>query len=244
MKVIAPERILAEKRGFVQARCEIIWRGRSTLVLDVSGNAFPAFEKPVRCISYLDEYIILCPMQKLVEHKIFWEDIVNYLAPDYSRLIKHEVNSACLVEMFRLAETAGVAIDGSLVVDFGCGDGIIQTALIGYQPRGVIGVERNNWQRQQAQAAGLEVVSRWQDINHPVDLIVGCYAVHMGCAQELFGLASRWLRPGGVVLANCYKNIGIEHVSVAEFCGVLDIMIVPRFAAGRGPLFLAKRHAD
>ena len=244
MKIITPLEYIVSYQDFVRTSCEIKWQGRVAVVMEVSGREFPVFTKPTRVISYLDEYVVLSPFQELEEHKVFWKDIVNFIAPDYSRLTKPEVNLECLTEMFRLAESAGVSIEKSIVVDFGCGDGIIQSVLLDYLPKRIIGIEGNEYQRSQARKTGLRVVARWQDIKCAVDLIVGCYSIHMGCAEELFDLASRWLRPDGILLANCYKEIGIEHVDIVKYSETLEISVIPKFPSGRGPLFIARRHAQ
>ena len=108
----------------------------------------------------------------------------------------------------------------------------------------VIGIESNATQRGLATRAGLEVVSTWEEIDCVVDIIVACYALHMGCSGELFSLARRSLRPGGIMLANCYKDVGMEHIDPTEYRQSLQIVLVPRFVVGRGPLLVARRHAE
>ena len=107
----------------------------------------------------------------------------------------------------------------------------------------MIGVENNSTQRRAAALSGLEVVSHWREVDCVVDVIVGCYTLHMGCSKELFSLARARLRPGGMLLANCYKDVGIEHLDATEYRQSLEIVLVPRFVLGKGPLVVARRHA-
>ena len=210
-------------------------------MVDFKGKELPTVGIPPRCISYLDEYIVVCPIQELSKHRAFWQDIVNYIVPSYSHLVDLNVNRDCLRAMFSLAEQDGIDMDNAVLVDFGCGNGIIQSAIQGYRPEVVIGVERNANQREAAKVAGLHVVPYWDLIDCPVDLIVASYSLHMGCSLELFELASRWLKPHGLMLANCYKDVGIEHIDASAYSKYLNVSRIPIFPIGRGPLFLARR---
>ena len=243
MKVILPTEVLDEFKAHFVCNGVVLWQSDGTVVVDIKGNELPAVGIPTRCISYLDEYIVVCPILELNKHRLFWQDIVNYIVPSYSHLVELSVNRDCLSAMFSLAEHAGIDINNAVLVDFGCGNGIIQSALKekGYRPEVVIGVESNAHQRKVAEMAGLNVVSSWEAINYPVDLIVASYSLHMGCSLELFELASLWLKPHGLMLANCYKDIGIEHINPSAYSKTLKVSTIPSFPIGRGPLFLARR---
>ena len=132
MKVVVSRGYAAHHQDFVESQCDTMWEGEHAVVIKVKGDEIPATSGPYRCISYLDEYIVVSPIQKISRHRAFWKDIVSHIAPQYSRLVERDVNRGCLVQMFRMAEQAGVSVDGAVLVDFGCGDGVIRSALADY----------------------------------------------------------------------------------------------------------------
>ena len=242
MKVIVPGHLIPTSIEKNANDLPLIWQGASAVVLEMADAELLVLEKLHRCISYLDQYVVVCPVQALDKHRSFWDDIVTYIAPDYYRLVKREVNLECLRQMFNLAEIGGISIDDATLVDFGCGHGVIQSALVGHRPELVIGIEKNSVQRVQAEGVGLHVVSSGAEIDRTVDLIVASFSLHMGCSRDILDIARLWLKPGGMLLANCYKGVGIEHVDTSGYLDSLSVSLIPVFAVGRGPLLVARRY--
>ena len=116
MKVIVPKDLLDEYKVYFGNKGIVLWQSAGTVVVDFKGKELPTVGIPPRCISYLDEYIVVCPIQELSKHRAFWQDIVNYIVPSYSHLVDLNVNRDCLRAMFSLAEQDGIDMDNAVLV--------------------------------------------------------------------------------------------------------------------------------
>lgn len=239
MKIICSSKWHESNEFFLDSEAEILWKNVYVTVFSTMSNSLPTSNFPIRYISYLDRYLLLNPIGSVIEHRNFWEGVVDFIAPIYEQIISLSVNRECLAEIFRLASLSGISVKDSILVDFGCGSGVIHTALKSVEPRILYGIEKNKILGQQARDKGLMIIESWENMPTKADLVVSTFALHMGCSEELFSFAVNVLKPGGLIFANCYKNVGVEHINLSDYATELSFSIIPHCRSARGPLFVA-----
>jgi len=173
-------------------------------------------EKKIKLISkiihYLDKFWIIIPNDLELE-RLLWEEFYAFFGNEYEQLIDINHNINCLEYLIDLLEKGNLLNSESEILDFGCGTGLstkIQT------PYHMFGYDINQIVCEQAQKKGMQTLSEAEFQMIPAGSFDGCiasYVLHMAISREVIIKIKDILKPGGILVANYYKNIGAKRVN-------------------------------
>jgi len=163
-------------------------------------------------LHYLNHFWLLLP-DSVQEQQIFWSQFYSLYSTNYLDLIDSDHNLACM-RYFKtlLAENAPLPPDFKLL-DYGCGPGL---SVQVFEKQHLVGYDNNPTMLAEAAKQGLEVIYK-EDFDNiqscSFDGGFACYVLHMAIPEtDIINLA-RAVKINGVLVANYYKDLGMERVT-------------------------------
>ena len=166
-----------------------------------------------RSIRVMDRYHIVDGGSR--ERRQLLNDILfEWLAENYRSAIDVSANIENMQILGGLLEGAIGSLDGSVVVDFGCGIGLAIEAFANRQVE-LIGVDRCAAMRRLAAESGMRAESPGAFARRPVGSVDGAYSsyvFHLSPGHRSIKLLWSRIRKGGCFVGNFHKGIGVDEV--------------------------------
>lgn len=164
-------------------------------------------------LRYLDRFLIILPTP-IKEQQLFWERFYSLYSTEYLYIVDIEHNLSCIRYFKNLLNQCSVLYPQFKLLDFGCGPGL---SLDVFGPEHLVGYDNSPKMLAQAKARGLEVLSKKEFDRLPpcsFDGVIACYVLHLAIPEDDIMKLARVIKVGGILVANYYKNIGVERVSL------------------------------
>lgn len=188
---------------------------------------------------YLDKFYLWTPENDSRRRQDVLDRFFELIANEYESLIDVQRNIENIRNLFEFLCELIDPIEGSIIVDYGCGTGLSIEPASGLDIE-LIGVDRCPTIRQIAASRGMKVWSPGElarQLNSPVHGAFASYVFHL--LPHTYGLRLLWkrLKPGGVLVANFHKNQGIELVDscLEERGGTIRQLHSPSGSERHGP---------
>ena len=164
-------------------------------------------------LHYLDHFLLILP-DSVKEQQVFWERFYSFYSTEYLHMIDIEHNLSCMRYFRELLDECSNLPPNFKILDYGCGPGL-SLDVFGYEH--LVGYDNSPKMLEQAKARGLNVLSKKEfDSMSPcsVDGIIACYVLHMAIPENDIIKLAGLMKVGGVLVANYYKDLGLERVSL------------------------------
>lgn len=164
------------------------------------------------CVEYWGLFLIILPEDYSLQ-SLLWKDFYSCYGDLFESMIDVEHNVLCIKRLYEHIQKRIRVTEKTRILDFGCGSGLAlnldaECELIGYEP--------NEKMRVQAVKKGMKVLDAHQIYlvpDYDVDAVFASYVFHMGLDDSDVEILSRIVRPGGIVVANFYKDMNCRIVN-------------------------------
>lgn len=162
-------------------------------------------------VKLLEEYYLPMSLTKL-EHNNLIKGFFSYICATYDSTISRNKNIACYLYLYD-ASSAIRKRPATSLLDFGCGHGIIISALQSIQHLSMTGYDFCEEAAAAAKNSGLLVLSdqEFMENSHEFDIILSVYTFHFSISFEYLEALLRKLKVGGVLAANHHKGISLQN---------------------------------
>lgn len=163
-------------------------------------------------LHYLNHFWLLLP-DVIQEQQTFWLQFYSLYSTNYLDLINPDHNLACIYYFKTLLNENAYLPPDFRILDYGCGPGL-STQIFGLKH--LVGYDNNPTMLEKATNQGLEVLDK-----EGFDNIQSCsfdgsfasYVFHMAIPESDITNLARIVKSNGILVANYYKDLGIERVS-------------------------------
>ena len=164
-------------------------------------------------LHYLDRFLLILP-DSFKEQQVFWERFYSLYSVEYLHLVDIDHNLSCMRYFKKLLKKYDILYPQFKILDYGCGPGL---SLDVFCHEHLVGYDNNSKMLELAKARGLNVLSKKEFDELPpnsFDGVIACYVLHMAIPENDIIKLAGLMKVGGVLVANYYKDLGLERVSL------------------------------
>jgi len=204
---------LEEYRNLVEGpKCRVDLKNTNGLLIWTLSNYKTTFDyhlgDKLKTFCYLDRFFLLVPINNSEYRRKLFLRFFELIAEDYENLIDVKRNIENIKNLFKLLRFYINSLEGSLILDFGCGTALSLNIANSYKVK-IVGYDACPMMRQLAKKRGLNV---WGEIDiskqryNSLDAAFASYVLHFYPEDESLKLVFNILKPGGVFVVNIHKN--------------------------------------